>query len=255
MVAMRLLIPGMLAGSTASAAPLLFQSSERQTALVELFTSEGCSSCPPAESWLSRLKENPGLWHDFVPVAFHVDYWDYLGWRDKWGSPQFSDRQRDYAQAWGSGSIYTPGFVLNGKEWRGWFGHRAAPAASGNKVGVLQASSEDALHWRVSFVPSGSGAAAYEVHAALLASGLSSDVKAGENAGHHLNHDFAALTLLSQALTNQNNGLHGSFTLRPDQEATKVRLGLAVWVARSGYREPMQAVGGWLPKVGKLEKD
>ena len=108
-------ILGVLAGVTAHADPIVFESHERQTALLELFTSEGCSSCPPAESWLSQLKQKPELWSGFVPVAFHVDYWDYLGWRDKWASQQFSDRQRDYAQAWGSDSVYTPGFVLNGK--------------------------------------------------------------------------------------------------------------------------------------------
>src|SRR5213592_2728274 len=69
--------------------PLTFQSSGKQTALIELYTSEGCSSCPPAETWLSRLKESPGLWKDFVPLAFHVDYWDYLGWGDPWANKSF----------------------------------------------------------------------------------------------------------------------------------------------------------------------
>src|SRR5579862_2415659 len=100
------MILAVLAGIAANAAPLQFQSSERQVALVELYTSEGCSSCPPAESWLSGLKEKPGLWSEFVPVAFHVDYWNSLGWRDKWSSQQYSDRQRDYAGVWGSGTIY-----------------------------------------------------------------------------------------------------------------------------------------------------
>jgi len=160
-------ILGVLASVTAHADPIVFESPERQTALLELFSSEGCSSCPPAESWLSQLKQKPELWSDFVPVAFHVDYWDYLGWRDKWASQQFSDRQRDYAQAWGSDSAYTPGFVLNGKEWRSWFGLRNVPTGSQTKVGVLRIVSEDANHWSVSFVPSSAGASNYEVHAAL----------------------------------------------------------------------------------------
>ena len=95
----RYIILGVLAGLATDAAPIQFQSPERQVALVELYTSEGCSSCPPAESWLSGLKEKPGLWSEFVPVAFHVDYWNYLGWRDKWSSKEYSDRQRDYAGA------------------------------------------------------------------------------------------------------------------------------------------------------------
>ena len=63
--------------------PLVFKSAPTQTALLELFTSEGCSSCPPAERWLTSLKESARLWKEFVPVAFHVDYWDHLGWRDR----------------------------------------------------------------------------------------------------------------------------------------------------------------------------
>jgi len=94
--------------------PIVCQSSERQTALLELYTSEGCSSCPPAERWLSEQKDSLGLWKNFVPLAFHVDYWNSLGWRDPWSSAQASQRQKAYAQLWQSESIYTPEFVLNG---------------------------------------------------------------------------------------------------------------------------------------------
>ena len=96
---------------------ITFQSTDEQTSLLELFTSEGCSSCPPAETWLSGLKAAPGLWKEFVPVAFHVDYWDYLGWRDPWGAKTFSLRQHAYAKTWRIDSVYTPAFILNGKEW------------------------------------------------------------------------------------------------------------------------------------------
>src|ERR1043166_4668155 len=81
-------------------APLLFQSTQTQVSLLELYTSEGCSSCPSAENWLSHRKTSAGLWKDFVPLAWHVDYWDHLGWRDPWGSKSFSDRQRAYATQW-----------------------------------------------------------------------------------------------------------------------------------------------------------
>ena len=68
----------------AQTAAIQFHSAPKRTALLELYTSEGCSSCPPAEAWLSRLEYSPRLWRDFVPVAFHVDYWNYLGWKDNW---------------------------------------------------------------------------------------------------------------------------------------------------------------------------
>ena len=106
----------------AQTAVIKFQSAQEQTALLELYASERCSSCPLAEIWLSRLKKSPSLWKDLVPLAFHVGYWDYLGWCDLWAKASFSDRQRADAKQWRSDSIYTPGFVLNGKEWRDWSG-------------------------------------------------------------------------------------------------------------------------------------
>src|SRR5690349_19034423 len=130
-------------GAGARAESVVFQSSENQVALLELFTSEGCSSCPPAEKWLSSLKQSTALWTEFVPVAFHVDYWDYLGWRDPWAAKDFSDRQRNYAESWRSDSIYTPGFVLNGKEWRDWSRLTDGPRSDGTKVGILKISSRD----------------------------------------------------------------------------------------------------------------
>src|SRR4051812_5188527 len=119
-----------------------FESGETQSSLIELFTSEGCSSCPPAEKWLSALKSSSDLWKKVVPVAFHVDYWDHLGWRDRFAKPEFTSRQQRYAAAWGGDSVYTPSFVVNGKEWRGWFGSNAMPITS-TKVGVLRVSVGD----------------------------------------------------------------------------------------------------------------
>ena len=89
-------------------------------ALIELFTSEGCSGCPAADEWLGALAGEPGLWREVVPVAFHVDYWDHLGWVDPFATQWNSERQRRYSRAWGKDVIYTPGFVLNGSEWRTW---------------------------------------------------------------------------------------------------------------------------------------
>jgi hypothetical protein len=83
--------------NAATAAKVTFESGETPTILLELFSSEGCSSCPPAEQWVSGLKNTPGLWRDIVPVVFHVDYWDGLGWPDRFASQQFTLRQRQYS--------------------------------------------------------------------------------------------------------------------------------------------------------------
>ena len=82
----------------------------RPRAVVELFTSQGCSSCPPADALLTSLAGQD----DVVALAYHVDYWDYVGWKDTFGSQDHSDRQRAYAQSWGSSRIYTPQMVVNG---------------------------------------------------------------------------------------------------------------------------------------------
>jgi hypothetical protein len=238
---------GLLGGIAANAAPIAFQSSERQTPLLELYTSEGCSSCPPAESWLSKLKTAPGLWSEFVPVAFHVDYWNNHAWSDKFSSEQYSTRQRDYAQAWSAENIYTPEFVLNGKEWQNWRGSRGAPSASATKAGMLQVISDDGKHWQVNFVPAENGSADYEVNATLLVSETGSDVKGGENAGRHLNHDFAALSLITRPLASGTNGFQGKFMVDDEPKGITGRLALAVWVTRHGRLEPLQATGGWLP--------
>lgn len=235
----------------AKADSLSFQSPERQTALLELYTSEACSSCPPAESWLSKMKDAPGLWSEFVPVAFHVDYWNNLGWRDKFSSERFSARQQAYANSWSADNIYTPEFVLNGKEWRNWFGLRSAPSATATPAGTLKVWSDDGKHWQANFMPAMRGTGDYEVTAALLASDLSSDVKDGENAGRHLNHDFAALSLMTRTLVNQTNGCQGSFIIDNNPQGIGGRLALAVWVTRSGQLQPLQAAGGWLPLPGK----
>jgi len=237
-----------VAALNAQTQSVIFQSREDQTSLLELYTSEGCSSCPPAESWLSGLKGAPGLWNKFVPLAFHVDYWDYLGWRDPWASKAFSDRQRAYAELWRGDSIYTPGLVLNGQEWRSWFRQKDGPPVPGKKSGVLKVSSADREHWQVSFSPAGPGAGDYDVHAALLGNDLISDVKAGENRGRRLSHDFVVVALTTSSLKKDGDGAGGEFRFELSKESKAKRLALAVWVTRPGRLEPLQAVGGWLPE-------
>ena len=80
--------------------------------VVELYTSQGCSSCPPADEFVAMLASNPQI----LPLALHVDYWDYIGWADKFAHPKFTDRQRAYAKAVGSRTIYTPQLIIGGAD-------------------------------------------------------------------------------------------------------------------------------------------
>lgn len=235
-----------------SADPIQFQSGATQTSLLELFTSEGCSSCPPAEAWLSRLKASPKLWKDFVPIAFHVDYWDYLGWKDPFAAQAYSERQRSYAEHWRNRSVYTPGFVLDGKEWRDWSNREEFSRASNKPAGVLTARSEDGRRWALGFQPvAASASSSFDFHAALLGFDLTSDVKTGENLGRKLQHDFIVLATADAAATTTGDVYQGMLSLNPPSRISPKRLALAAWVTPSRSLPPLQAVGGWLSSTNR----
>lgn len=209
----------------------------RRASLVELYTSEGCSSCPPAEGWLNHLVENPRLWSDFVPVSFHVDYWDRLGWRDRFASPAWTSRQRNYASRWGSDTVYTPGFVLDGREWQ----HTGdVPPATGNG-GKLTAAVNDGKTASVTYHPADGAKANRTVTVALLGFALSSNVRAGENSGRQLRHDFVVLHLETKLVPYPDQPVAFNLPLAP---ADSTRTAVAVWIDNEGATE--QATGGWL---------
>jgi hypothetical protein len=214
-----------------------FESGPAQVSLLELYTSEGCSSCPPAEAWLSSLSQNPELWKAVVPVAFHVDYWDNLGWKDEFSSREFTQRQRHYAASWGSGSVYTPAFVLNGAEWQGW-----GRAIAGNenlepgKLIVLAAASRI----KVTFSPPRSSGP-YSVQIAPLKMNATSRVTAGENRGRTLIHQFIAMNLVKTDLSQSGENFGADVSCSTDKADA-----LAVWITRSGSLIPIQAAGGLL---------
>ncbi len=230
------MIGSLMLGLAARAEDSAFTSKANRTHLLELYTSEGCSSCPPAEEWLSNLKESPHLWQDFVPLSFHVDYWDRLGWRDPFAAKQWTARQYEYSAHWKSSSVYTPGFVLDGREWR----NSGAPGASSETPGVLKLTVDASDKVTASFTPTTPGR--YEVHLARLGFDLNVNVKAGENSGRKLLHDFVVLGLTSQPLGSGPTEVQ----LPAATTASNGRNAVAAWVTQVGTIEPIQAVGGWL---------
>jgi hypothetical protein len=225
-----------------------FQSATPATVLLELYTSEGCSSCPPAEKWLSRQVGSPQLWRDFVPVAFHVDYWDDLGWRDPWSKAEFSERQRQYGAKWRSKTIYTPEIVVDGKEWRGWQG-RDIPRNT-TPIGILSASSADTNLWSIRFNPTSSAPADFQAHAVWLIGNVTAAVQAGENEGRTLRHDFIAISLVTAPMHHLSDGWECKLNLKPPAGARSGREAVAVafWVTKAGQLESLQATGGWLKR-------
>ncbi len=215
------------------------QSGPQKVSLLELYTSEGCSSCPPAETWLTRLTTDGRLWKEIVPVAFHVDYWDDLGWKDRYARRDYSARQRSYSAAWGTGSVYTPGFAFNGREWKGWFGGTPLPNPDDRSPGTLEVKIGNGTA-RIMYSEK-SGPKEIEAHIVPLAMEVSSDVSAGENRGRKLAHSFVALDLVSFKL----NGGNGEFSGESPLNIANAKA-VAVWVTAAGSLNPLQAAGGFL---------
>jgi len=178
-------------------------SPEQRVALVELYTSEGCSSCPPADKWLSALTESGLSTSQVLPLSIHVDYWDYIGWKDRFADPRYTKRQREHAVNNRLRSIYTPQVVTSGKDTRDWYRASAflsrvkrinderSPLAielSANHMG----SSAGRLQVKVGLNPvaaAGKVPARASLHLMVYENGLSSEVSRGENAGELLTHE------------------------------------------------------------------
>ncbi len=170
------------------------------TPVVELYTSEGCSSCPPAEKWLNTLKGKTPSNSNANPAviqAFHVNYWDYIGWPDRFATAAHTNRQRQIS-AWNKqNGIYTPQMVLNGGDWRGWGSvgpfNAAVPSAkttSTSSIILTQTGADqfEAVVSPVSVTNSASGT--WSAYWTITEHGHVTKVKAGENSGETLLHDF-----------------------------------------------------------------
>jgi hypothetical protein len=218
-----------------------WHSGTKQTQLVELYTSEGCSSCPLADRWLSTHKSNRKLFDDFIPIAFHVDYWDYIGWKDRFASPKHTKRQRQHEKAGNIKQVYTPGFVINSKEWKSWFVGRTKLPKSNNKAGeldvFLEENSQNTKILKVNY----SEKQGTVLHVAYLGMGIKNRVKAGENRNKFLKHDFVALNYFSLP-GNQK----WTVALADVPQIGQNKTALAVWVSNKDSTQVLQAVGGYL---------
>lgn len=188
--------------TTSIAAECFAKSGAQTQPLLELYTSEGCSSCPPADQWLSGLKKSKA---QVTPLAFHVDYWDYIGWKDNFAKPEFSARQRAGAALGGAGFVYTPQFSLNGQDFRGAGTIRFAQAidsiAQQPAKAQLSLQSNTQTNGEIQLTANAQStkpddAKNAQVFIAVYENQLSSKVNAGENNGRLLKHDFVVREFL-----------------------------------------------------------
>lgn len=228
---------GPLLVGTALAAPgaCTAASPPHTVAVVELYTSQGCSSCPPADRWLSRL----GAGDRLVPLALHVGYWDYIGWKDPFARREFNDRQRELAKANGSRSVYTPGVFVQGSEVARWSDARQFAAAV-DAVNARPARARVALTVQrdtggldVRVHAEAPGAPQAKVHLALVQGGHRTAVTAGENRGETLHNEHVVRAWSAPLAL-------GTARLRFELPATGGPLNLAA-VVLDGTR-PLQAL-------------
>ncbi len=157
------------------------------TPVVELYTSEGCSSCPPADAWLSRLKADPGI----VALAFHVDYWDRLGWKDRFASAAYTQRQAQSQRSSGARFSYTPQVIVDGDDRPEWSRAGLPSSTKGRAVAAVDVSlSREGNRFSASVAPGAGAPPRLAAYWAVTEQGHVSAVKAGENDGATLKHDY-----------------------------------------------------------------
>lgn len=247
----RILVLGCALGHAvwASAASCTTRSGERTAALVELYTSEGCSSCPPADRWLSALAARFPA-DRVVPLALHVDYWDYLGWKDPYAQERFSKRQRRLSLQQRMALVYTPQVVLQGRDYRAWHGREFDAAVA--RINAQPARAQIRLDIRA-VRPSGLAAAAEAsveralagdavLYLAAFQSRLQSEVKAGENEGRRLVHDYVVLEWQGPFGPGPDGRLAAERSLALLPGATPRRSGVAAFVQNRRTGEVLQAV-------------
>ena len=219
--------------------------------LLELFTSEGCSSCPPADKWMSGIKPDTTK---LTPLAFHVDYWDYIGWKDRFSKAEYSDRQRKTAAFGGAGFVYTPQFVLNGRDFKGWDNSRLKEQIESNQNtasranlrlnSVTEANGDVSLKASAQAVKPINGKNT-DVFIALYENKLVSQVKAGENSGSTLKHDYVVREFFGAYQMSNQNEFSKNFTLNSawkNKGYVFENMGAVIFVQNSQTGEILQSL-------------
>jgi hypothetical protein len=245
-------------GRTNSAAAPREPGSALRVVVVELFTSEGCSSCPPADALLKRLSEQQSvLGTQIVALEEHVDYWNHLGWKDPYSSNEFSQRQSNYAQVFGTGGVYTPQMVVDGQSE--FVGSRSLAAKEAIEKAANQPKAEMALLPGANSPP---GKPAFEVQVknldgisvrgetelwiAVTEKDLQTDVKAGENSGETLKHAAVVRSLRKIETLRDPAGYDRQIQVAIEPGWKKENLAVVVFLAEKSSRKIIGAAASSL---------
>lgn len=235
----------------AQAAQCTAASGERRVPLLELYTSEGCDSCPPADRWLSGLPGRGFNPERVVALAFHVDYWNYIGWVDPFAQKRYSERQRQAAARNQSRFVYTPQFMVNGKDYRRGtfrddFGEKVASVNREKPRADLRLTldlSKDALAVSGSAViADATERAQAQTWLALYENNLASNVTAGENRGKHLAHDFVVRDIIGPLAVDAQGRVALDHRFKLDPRWKQKDLGVAAFVQNARSGDVLQAL-------------
>lgn len=212
------------------------RSGPRPPAVVELYTSEGCSSCPPADRWLSTLKAQDKV----LALSFHVNYWNHLGWKDPFATPETTARQYQLKEALRGKYVYTPQVVLNGRDHRDWQGQSAGglaglPAAAAPALRLSRQGT--VVTAQIEATPGTGMAGELAGYWAVLQDGVESKVTRGENAGENLRHDHVVSLYQPVAAWSAAQGGSARLTLPAGS-----RQRVAFVVTSAGLTQPVQAL-------------
>jgi len=232
-----------MASPTFAAETITISSNGQQTAVLELYTSEGCSSCPSADRWLAALIEVPNDELDVLALAFHVDYWDYLGWKDRFGSPRYTSRQRQLGSNNNQRTIYTPEFFVDGKEARGTRKVLDKIRSANNQQAQIQlklsiSKSSNALQIELQSVTPAAVDKPLQHRYFVYENQLMSDVTRGENSGERLFHQ-QVVRYMSPELDLKDNNQH-EITINPEWRLDNI--GVAALVTGLGNENYLQVV-------------
>lgn len=221
-----------------------FESNDRKVNLIELYSSQGCSSCPPADKWLSKLKNHPKLFSEFIPMAFHITYWDFIGWKDVFATKSNDSRQRYYSnKVWQKNSVYTPQFIIDAKEYREWFSNQSFPKFENIYGGKLNIKlNENDL--KVSYFNKNIKNEKVYLNMAILGFDYKILINRGENEDRILEHDFVVLEHIQKFAKIENNNLNMQLNLYPLKKE-KRKYAIVVWI-NSYDSNILQATGGYI---------
>jgi hypothetical protein len=228
--------------------PRSVQSPPHLVALLEIYTSEGCNSCPPVDDWVNTLSARGFRPDQVIPLAFHVDYWDNLGWPDRFGQAEFSQRQRAIASRHRSSTVYTPQLVLQSQDFRGQSSFRHAvsqinrtKAQADITLGVTPQSAALAVTVRA-LVREPAAPQHAVMYIALYENNLSTDVTAGENRGRRLHHNFVVRRWIGPLSLDPQGMIDVQRELPLPQDRKPQDLGVAVGVFNPQTGDVLQAV-------------